>query len=141
MNLMGRKDIEDRTPDLFATEEVGGPPSHKVGDVKARRPRRPALPKDLATAIKYLNNGDLDRLLQAASEEAKRRGRLIPNPDTPNRIDPRSTEPSLKQTLPTRQRQARTPAISLTRGQINAVRAAFKAGVTPSRIARQFGLS
>ena len=30
---------------------------------------------------------------------------------------------------------------SLTRGQFNAVRSAFKAGVTPSRIARQFGLS
>jgi hypothetical protein len=31
--------------------------------------------------------------------------------------------------------------VGLTRGQINAVRAAFKAGVTPSRIARQFGIS
>jgi transposase-like protein len=31
--------------------------------------------------------------------------------------------------------------VALTRGQINAVRAAFKAGVTPSRIARQFGIS
>jgi hypothetical protein len=30
---------------------------------------------------------------------------------------------------------------SLTRGQVNAVLAAFKAGVTPSRIARRFGLS
>jgi transposase-like protein len=32
-------------------------------------------------------------------------------------------------------------AVGLTRGQINAVRAAFKVGVTPSRIARQFGIS
>jgi transposase-like protein len=31
--------------------------------------------------------------------------------------------------------------MGLTRGQMNAVRAAFKAGVTPARIARQFGLS
>jgi transposase-like protein len=31
--------------------------------------------------------------------------------------------------------------VSLIRGQVNAVRAAFKAGITPSRIARQFGLS
>src|SRR5262249_14956213 len=29
----------------------------------------------------------------------------------------------------------------VTRGQVNAVRAAFKAGITPSRIARQFGIS
>jgi DNA invertase Pin-like site-specific DNA recombinase len=31
--------------------------------------------------------------------------------------------------------------VSLTRGQINAVRATFKAGISPARIARQFGLS
>jgi len=31
--------------------------------------------------------------------------------------------------------------VSLIQGQVNAVRAAFKAGVTPSRIARQFGIS
>jgi hypothetical protein len=29
----------------------------------------------------------------------------------------------------------------LTRGQINAVRAAFKAGIKPTLIARQFGIS
>jgi hypothetical protein len=31
--------------------------------------------------------------------------------------------------------------VPLTRGQVNAVRAAFKAGITPSRTARQFGIS
>jgi predicted DNA binding protein len=31
--------------------------------------------------------------------------------------------------------------VSLTRGQVNAVRSAFKAGITPARIARQFGIS
>jgi hypothetical protein len=31
--------------------------------------------------------------------------------------------------------------VSLTRGQVNAVRAAFRAGIKPSRIARQFGIS
>jgi hypothetical protein len=38
-------------------------------------------------------------------------------------------------------RQAALATVSLTRGQVNAVRAAFKAGITPSRIGRQFGLS
>jgi predicted transcriptional regulator len=38
-------------------------------------------------------------------------------------------------------RNLKAAEISLTRGQVNAVRAAFKAGVTPSRIARQFGIS
>jgi len=30
--------------------------------------------------------------------------------------------------------------VSLTIGKLNAVRAAFKAGVTPSKIAKQFGI-
>ena len=34
-----------------------------------------------------------------------------------------------------------TAEVSLTRGQVNAVRSAFKAGITPARIARQFGIS
>jgi predicted DNA binding protein len=38
-------------------------------------------------------------------------------------------------------RQPEEPNVALTRGQVNAVRAAFKAGITPSRIARQFGIS
>jgi hypothetical protein len=141
MKFMGRKRIEEQTPDLFPTEGVSGPSSNQVDGVKGRGPRRLALPKDLSTAVKYLDNGDLDRLLRAVTEEAKRRGRLIPNPDTSKTIDPRSTEPSFQQTLPTRQSAARTAATPLTRGQVNAVRAAFKAGVTPPRIARQFGLS
>ena len=32
-------------------------------------------------------------------------------------------------------------ATTLTLGQINVVRAAFRAGITPARIARQFGIS
>jgi transposase-like protein len=31
--------------------------------------------------------------------------------------------------------------LPLAQGKLNVVRAAFKAGVTPSRIARQFGIS
>ena len=32
-------------------------------------------------------------------------------------------------------------AVPLTQGKLNAVRAAFKAGISPSKIARQFGIS
>jgi response regulator of citrate/malate metabolism len=39
-----------------------------------------------------------------------------------------------------KQRTKEVPT-NLTLGKLNAVRAAFKAGVTPSRIARQFGVS
>src|SRR5499427_7558086 len=40
-----------------------------------------------------------------------------------------------------RQRRFEVATAPLTLGKLNAVRAAFKAGVTPSRIAKQFGIS
>ena len=46
-----------------------------------------------------------------------------------------------KPTLDARKRQVESVAAPLTLGKMNAIRAAFKAGVTPSRIAREFGLS
>ena len=85
---------------------------------------RHLLPKDLPNAIKHLSDEELDRLITAAHAEMRQRGRRLPT-DT--------AAPKIKPDLVTK--------ASLTRGQLNAVRAAFKAGVTPSRIARQFGLS
>jgi hypothetical protein len=40
-----------------------------------------------------------------------------------------------------RKRRVEAVAVPLTQGKLNAVRAAFKAGVSPTKIARQFGLS
>ena len=140
---MGR----DPTPDLFSTERFGGPSSDRPEDaVPGRSPRRTVLPKDLPRAIRYLEDRELDWLLRAATEEAKRRGRPMPMTEAgPTNTPAASSEPVPKQTKspgrPTRQRQMRPAAAALTKGQVNAVRAAFKAGVTPSRIARQFGLS
>ena len=90
---MGRDRIDEQTPDLF--QGVGGASTNQAGDVKrSRPPRRPALPKDLHTAIKYLDNGELDRLLRAATEEARQRGRLAPGPDTtPTKVNPVSGLP------------------------------------------------
>jgi hypothetical protein len=65
---------------------------------------------------------------KATLEELKHRGR------TPQSVEAKS-RPTEKQ------RHFDTTEIPLTRGQINAVRAAFKAGITPPRIARQFGIS
>ena len=137
---MGRDPIRNPTPDLFSTES---PPEALPG----RPSRRTALPKDLPRAIRYLEDQELDWLLRAATEETKRRGRPMPMAEaSPTNTPPALSEPIPKQTKPpgspTRQREIRpSAASSLTRGQVNTVRAAFKAGVTPSRIARQFGLS
>ena len=82
---------------------------------------RHVLPNDLPNAIRHLGDEDLDRLLAATLAEVNRRGRRLP-------IDKPSPQGNLA-------------AASLTCGQLNAVRAAFKAGITPSRIARQFRIS
>jgi hypothetical protein len=86
-------------------------------------PRDTSCLRTLANAIKYLGDEELDRLIEAAVAEIRRRGRQLP-----------SDKPTPEMALDL------TPA-SLTRRQLNAVRAAFKAGITPTRIARQFGLS
>jgi hypothetical protein len=89
------------------------PPTAKAPEPSASRH---LLPKDLAGALKRLDSAELDALLAAVTTEAERRGRLPPSTATPS-------------------------AATLTTGKLNAVRAAFKAGVKPSAIARQFGIS
>lgn len=92
-------------------------------DAAAAMPRH-VLPKDLSGAITQLLDEELDRLCAAVLIEQKRRGRGVRG----------AHEPSQKWNIEA------APA-PLTVGKLNAVRAAFKAGVTPSRIARQFGIT
>ena len=81
------------------------------------------LPKDLSSGIRQLNDQEFDRLLAAVLAEQKRRGKKLPLSHKASRKPPVQFGPPL------------APA------KVNAVRAAFKAGVPPSRIARQFGIS
>ena len=83
---------------------------------------RHVLPSDLPTAIKYLNDQELDQLQAAVTTELQRRGKKPPVSDkTPSK-------------------RVEAAAVSLTATKLNAVRAAFKAGVRPSKIAKQFGI-
>jgi DNA invertase Pin-like site-specific DNA recombinase len=82
------------------------------------------LPNNLANALKHLDDQELERLLAGVLAEQRRRGRKFPVSDEISH-----------------RRQLKVAAVPLTQGKLNAVRAAFKAGVTPSRIARQFGIS
>jgi hypothetical protein len=118
----------DITPDLFsakptarAPESLAVPQGKAEPNNLASQPRH-FLPKDLAGALKRLDDTEVDTLLAAVTTEAERRGRL-----------PRT---AASKTPP-----AEDGAGSLTKGKLNAVRAAFKAGVKPSAIARQFGIS
>jgi len=119
ISTMGR---DRTTSDLFSMAS-SGEPSPPTKKVLPAQERRHVLPNDLPSAVNDLNDEELDRLLTVALAEARRRGRWLPSAQT------------------TRTRQQGEGTASLPRGQLNAVRAAFKAGVTPARIARQFGLS
>ena len=115
---MAHQRNQPATPDLFSTELVrnaGAPQVPPPKEATRKVSQRHVLPQDLPNSVKYLSDTELDLLIATAVDEAKRRGRLTPK-----------VEPSARDE---------------TRGQINAVQAAFKAGITPSRIARQFGIS
>jgi hypothetical protein len=128
--IMGRGSNKEPTPDLFSPENSGGAPTIQPAEPGINQPsRRPVQPEDLPRAVQYLDDRELDRLVQAVVIEARRRGRPIQGVERPS-----ADRPSAR-------RKVEAPAASLTRGQLNAVRAAFKAGINLSRIARQFGLS
>jgi hypothetical protein len=130
---MSKGRTQPRTPDLFSTTStperspcsnlsLSSPPTTNAAG-KASSPRY-VLPRDLPNAVKHLNGQELDQLLAVALAEARRRGRKPPVSD----------ESSRKQ-------RVEAVDVPLTLGKLNAVRAAFKAGVKPSQIARQFGIS
>jgi hypothetical protein len=123
---MSKPRTQPSTLDLFSTasgRELSSP--LPLGSPATAPPlRRHVLPNDLTNAIKQLEDKELDQLFSAVIAEQNRRGKNRPNMD---------------ESLPKRRIEA--VAVPLTQGKLNAVRAAFKAGVTPSRIARQFGIS
>jgi hypothetical protein len=86
-------------------------------------PSRYVLPKDLDAAIGRLDDQELERLASAVLEERARRKK--PRMPEENQLG----------------RNAAAVPACLPPGKINAIKAAFKAGVTPTRIAREFGLS
>jgi hypothetical protein len=138
---MERDRTKPATSDLFSTHMVqdGSPPTRRASAKEAPADtvtQRHVLPRDLPNAVKYLTDTELDLLITTSVQEAKRRGRL-PASAEPNPTD----EPVAKQSSSRHKGQTEIANVSLTRGQVNAVRAATKAGIKPSQIARQFGIS
>jgi hypothetical protein len=131
---MRRDRTQQATLDLFSTaapvDDRSPPPTKQVTE----KDQRHILPRDLPAGVKHLTDRELDLLIVASLEEAKRRGRSLPS------VQKEAAVPKLRAGRG-KGRQTEAETVSLTRGQINAVRAAFKAGIKPSLIARQFGLS
>jgi hypothetical protein len=126
---MGNRRTQSMTPDLFAAADAREPtsPSSSTSTSAAApaSPPRIVLPQDLPSALKQLDNQELDRLSVAVTAEQQARGgkrvAVADKPASKGRVE----------AIP----------IALSTGKINAVRAAFKAGVKPTQIARQFGIS
>jgi hypothetical protein len=143
------------TADLFwvaGAQEPCRTPAHQtsaqqsaaVVSTEDKSSPRHVLPRDLSNALQQLDDLELDKLLAATRHELQRRGRLTTSapeirPATHIGAGERASEPSRKN-RPER-RQPDEFDVALTQGQVNAVRATFNAGITPSRIARQFGIS
>jgi hypothetical protein len=128
----------DTTPDLFSAQPPAKTPelpTASQGRAAADDPAQPRhfLPRDLARALKQLDDREIDALLSAVTAEAERRGRT-----TAQQSKEKFAAGAKPHAL---QAPAEDGAGSLTTGKLNAVRAAFKAGVRPSAIARQFGIS
>jgi hypothetical protein len=108
-------------PDLFSTaspqETASRPPQPTTSS-------RHILPSDLPSAIKHLNDQELEQLFVAVTAEQHRRGKR---------------PPALESTVS--KGMVVAPSVTLTTGKLNAVRAAFKAGVSISKIGKQFGIS
>ena len=101
---------------------TGSPKSNSYSATVAAS--RHVLPSELPTAIKHLEDQELDQLFAAVVAERLQRGMKSSVPDKiPNK------------------RSLEATAVSLSPGKLSAVRAAFKAGVTPTKIAKEFGLS
>ena len=143
-DAMGRDPAERTAPDLFPTATASAPSAPKA--ITASEPQRYVLPKNLRNAVKHLSDGELDLMHAATLEELKRRGRKPKGVETDlqtlrDRFDARPDLKKQPSQTSKRRRVDVAEAPRLTQGKLNAVRAAFKAGVTPSRIAKQFGIS
>jgi hypothetical protein len=145
---MGRDLAEPAIPGLLSTDGVKAavsslPTVDTAKEATEAASQRHILPKNLRHALTQLSDGELDELFEAAFHEANRRGRSLPSvrTETPSSAlrPPALTTKRLPQT--DKRRRVDLAEVSLTRGQVNAIRASFKAGITPSRIARQFGVS
>src|SRR5664279_120585 len=121
-------------PDLFSAQQLLDISSPSASEAKPPLPTNEpaaasspsyALPINLPSALRHLDDDQLDRLFAAVIGELKQRGKKLPKSDGPSR------KPAIKE----------VDAPPLTQGKLNAILAAFKAGVRPSRIAREFGVS
>jgi DNA-directed RNA polymerase specialized sigma subunit len=101
-------------------------------------PARVTLPSDLSGSLKYLDDAQLQRLLEAVNVEIDRRNQSTPKNEIATTAAPGATSQS--QTAAFRDKKVREIE-QIPEGRANLIRASFKAGVKPAAIARTFRIS
>lgn len=143
-----RKDSRPSTrdPDLFsvtlkAAVEAGSPVAAATSAPAVSR--RFILPQDLDRALAYLAAEDLQRLRDAVERQCQQRGMVdnVGHGMPPAARVPASSGSAAQPGPKTKTAKAKGEAVGLTQSKINAIRAAFKVGVKPTLICRQFGVS
>src|ERR1700745_1620889 len=109
-----------------------------LSPIDAPSPARVTLPSDLSGSLKYLDDAQLDRLLEAVTVEINRR----------NQGGPKSEPAAAAATSASSQGQTATIRNNKIRGMekipegtANLIRASFRAGVKVADIARAFRIS
>ena len=139
---MASRRFTDPVPDLFAVSTKVPTPRRSLPEAEIA-PTVAAgylLPKDLPGALTRLPDEEIEILLVAVTQEARRRGRL-PSPRRPDADQQIKGDAPGTKAQPEGRASSPGSDIALAVGKANAVRAAFMAGVKPSTIARQFGIS
>jgi DNA-directed RNA polymerase specialized sigma24 family protein len=113
-------------------------PSSRDGHQAPRHRRRAQLP-DLVRDVGQLENNDLVDLIRAAIGEARRRGI---GPASEAGGGSRTMPPVTERKSPAAARIVRTTAlVDIPPAKASMVRAAVKAGFSPARVAKDFGVS
>jgi hypothetical protein len=114
-------------------------PSSSAGGQPSRQKRRAHLP-DLVQALGELENQELIDLIRVAIGEARRRGTGLASAPTDSI---QGSAPAVQPTRPAVPRIIRkaVPTPDIPPAKASMVRAAVRAGFTPARVAKDFGVS
>ena len=109
-----------------------------LSPIDARSPARVTLPSDLSGSLKYLDDAQLQRLLEAVTVEIDRRNQGAPKNETATAAATGTS--SQRQSAAVRNTKTRG-IDEFPEGTANLIRASFRAGVKPAAIARTFRIS
>ena len=109
-----------------------------LSPIDARSPARVTLPSDLSGSLKYLDDAQLQRLLEAVTVEIDRRNQGAPKNETATAAATGTSSQRQSAAF----RNTKTRGINeFPEGTANLIRASFRAGVKPAAIARTFRIS